>query len=154
MADVNLETEYIIVIVLGSVLVLLLLLFLVLLCVFLRKKRALCFRGRGEGGRPFVLPDKKLEERYGKKRKRTSPGKGGKAPKGKQLKYSRLGQSPALRRPRGDPFAHNYLDNPMLDEEDMNEDWSNPVFDAARSRNRDAAVCIQSWFRMIRCAAI
>lgn len=152
MADISLETEYIIVIVLGSVLVLLLLVFLCLLCVFLRKRRALCFRNRGrEDHKPFVLPDKALLERYGRKKpKKASPGKAGNKAKGKQLKYSRLGQSPALRRPRGDPFAHNYLENPMLDEEGINEDWSNPVFDAERSRNRDAAVCIQSWFRMIR----
>ena len=153
MADVSLETEYIIVIVLGSVLVLLLLVFLCLLCVFLRKRRALCFRSRrrGDEGKPFVLTDEKLRERYEKKRSRgASPVKGGNKAKGKQLKYSRLGQSPALRRPSGDPFAHNYLENPMLDGEGINEDWSNPVFDAERSRNRDAAVCIQSWFRMIR----
>lgn len=150
MTEVNLRTEYIIVIVLGSVLVSLLLLFLCLLLVFLKRRRALCFRDRDYGDKPFVLPDKKLEERYGKKRRGGSPAKGGKA-KGKQLKYSRLRPSPALPRPRGDPFAHNYLENPMLDDEEgMDEDWTNPVFDAARSRNRDAAICIQSWYRMIR----
>ena len=147
MAEVR--TEYIIVIVLGSVLVVLLVLFLCLLLIFLKKRRALCFRARGYGDKPFVLPDKTLEERYGKKRRGGSPAKGGKG-KGKQLKYSRLRPSPALQRPRGDPFAHNYLENPMLDDEGMDEDWSNPVFDAARSRNRDAAICIQSWYRMIR----
>ena len=153
MAEINLETEYIIVIVLGVVLVLLLLVFLCFICVFLRKRRALCFRDREDEEKPFILPDKTLEERY--KKCRESSGKrekkkGGKKAKGKQLKYSRLGQSPHLRRPRGDPFAHNYLENPMLDTEEMNVDWSNPVFDAERSRNRDAAICIQSWFRMIR----
>ena len=153
MATVNLNTEYIVAIALGSVLVALLLIFLCLLCVFLRKKRALCFR---DEERPFVLPDKKLEERYrgggrGRRRKERSPGKGGAGKaKGKQVRYSRLGQSPALRRPRGDPFAHNYLENPMLDDEGMGEDWTNPVFDSDRSRKRDAVISIQSWFRMIR----
>lgn len=147
-----LSTEYIIAIVLGSILVLLLLVFLCLLCVFMRKKRLLCYREDEE--RPFVLPDKKLEERYGRqlqhRGKSKSPRKAVKKNK-KAIKYSKLGQSPALRRPRGDPFAHNYLENPMLDDEDgMGEDWSNPVFDSARSRQRDAAICIQSWFRMIR----
>lgn len=143
-----LEGEYIVLIVLVSVLVLLLLVFLILVCVFLRKRRALCFRDRSDDEKPFVLPDKTLQERYKKKRKEApAKGKGGKKAKGKHL---RLGESPALRRPRGDPFAHNYLENPMLDGEEMNMDWSNPVFDAERSRNRDAAVCIQSWFRMVR----
>ena len=147
-----LATEYIVVIVLGSVLVFLILLFLFLVCVLLRKRRALCFRNRDDEERPFILPDKTLEERYAKKRKEAQAQKkrAGKKAKGKQMKYSRLGQSPALRRPSGDPFAHNYLENPMLEAEEMNEDWSNPVFDAERSRNRDAAVCIQSWYRMVR----
>ena len=148
----TLSTEYIIAIALGSVLVSLLLVFLCLLCVFLKKKRALCFRSADGGAKPFVLPDKVLEERYGwGKAKNRSPGKKkGGAAKGKQVKYSRLGQSPALRRPNVDPFAHNYLENPMLEEEGLGEDWANPVFDAERSRQRDAVVCIQSWFRMIR----
>lgn len=143
-----LETEYIVLIVLVSVLILLLLVFLVLTCVFLRKRRALCFRDRDDEEKPFVLPDKMLLERHGKKRREApAVGKGGKKAKGRRL---RLGESPNLRRPQGDPFAHNYLENPMLDGEEMNVDWSNPVFDAERSRNRDAAVCIQSWFRMVR----
>lgn len=144
----TLETEYIVLIVLVSVLVLLLLVFLTLVCVFLRKRRALCFRDRNDDEKPFVLPDKTLQERHRKKRREApAMGKGGKKAKSKHL---RLGESPALRRPRGDPFAHNYLENPMLDGEEMNVDWSNPVFDAERSRNRDAAICIQSWFRMVR----
>lgn len=155
MADVNLSTEYIIAIALGSVLVALLLVFLCLLCVFFRKKRVFCFRRRGgdEEGRPFVLTDKILEERYGKKKRRRhkSRSSGGKGGKRKSVKYSRIGRSPDLRRPRGDPFAHNYLENPMADDVDgMGEDWSNPVFDAERSQQRDAAICIQSWFRMVR----
>lgn len=146
-----LETEYIVVIVLGAVLTLLILLFLFLVCVLLRKRRALCFRNRGDEERPFILPDKTLEERYAKKRREAQAEKkrGGKKRKGKQP-YSRLGQSPDLRRPSGDPFAHNYLDNPMLEAEEMDEDWSNPVFDAERSEKRDATICIQSWYRMVR----
>ena len=155
MADAeNLNTEYIIVISLGSVLVTLLLVFLCLLCVFIRKKRALCFRSRrGDEVRPFVIPDKILEERYAKKQRRRKRGTPGKGAKGKPIKHSRrVGQhSPDLRQPTGDPFAHNYLENPMLEEVDgMGEDWSNPLFDAERSEQRDAAIHIQSWFRMIR----
>ena len=152
MAEVNLKTEYIIVIVLGSVLLLLLLVFLCLMCVLMRRRRALCFRKRDSDQQPFILPDKTLEQRYGKNhvRGKSSSDKGKKA-KGKQLKYSRLGgQSPNLRIPQGDPFAHNYLSNPMVDEDEMNVDWSNPVFDTEKARNRDAAICIQSWFRMVR----
>ena len=148
MAGVN--TEYIIAIALGSLLVTLLLVFMCLLCVFLRKKRALCFRDRRgyEQQRPFVIPDKTL---YGKKQRRRKGGSSGKGAKGKPVKYSRIGQqSPNLRQPRGDPFAHNYLEDPMLDEEAMGEDWSNPLFDAEHSQKRDAAIHIQSWFRMIR----
>ena len=152
MTGVN--TEYIIAIALGSVLVTLLLVFMCLLCVFLRKKRALCFhdhRGYEQQQRPFVIPDKTLEERYGKKQRRRKGGSPEKGAKRKPVQFSRIGQqSPNLRQPRGDPFAHNYLEDPMLDEEAMGEDWSNPLFDAERSQKRDAAIHIQSWFRMIR----
>lgn len=153
-----LATEYIVVIVLGSVLLLLLLVFLLLVCLLARRRRILCFRRKDREHKPFVLPDKKLVERYGQKqaqgkagarggRGREKPkGKGGGKAKGKL----RLGESPDLRKPRGDPFAHNYLENPLIDDEEMNVDWSNPVFDVEKSRSRDAAITIQSWYRMIR----
>lgn len=154
-----LETEYIIVIVLGSVLLLLLLVFLLLVCLLVRRRRMLCFKRKEADQKPFVLPDKKLVERYGQKRPRGGKagvrgGRGGEKQKGKgggkakgKLK---LGESPDLRKPRGDPFAHNYLENPLVDDDEMDMDWSNPVFDVEKSRSRDAAITIQSWYRMIR----
>lgn len=150
-----LATEYIVVIVLGSVLLLLLLVFLLLVCLLVRRRRMLCFRRKDGEHQPFVLPDKKLVERYGQKRPRGKAGaRGGRGReklKGKGGKGKlRPGESPDLRKPQGDPFAHNYLENPLIDDEEMNTDWSNPVFDVEKSRSRDAAITIQSWYRMIR----
>ena len=154
---VELATQYIVVIVLGSVLLLLVGVFLALLCLVMKRRRALCFRREDRDHEPFILPDKKMEERLGRKglNKEGTRGLGNKEkPKtkggAKARSKARPGGSPGLRKPRGDPFAHNYLSNPLVEEEEMNTDWSNPVFDIDKSRSRDAAICIQSWYRMIR----
>lgn len=150
----ELAMEYIVVVVLGSVLLLLFVLFLLMGFILLKKKRRLCFRRTDGVPRPFVVPDKTLEERFKKAKafSKGAPRVGEKAKPGKtKKKYSRLAESPDLHEPRGDPFAHNYLENPLVDDEEIvGEDWSNPVFDHEKSKNRDAAICIQSWFRMIR----
>ena len=150
----ELATQYIVVLVLGSVLLLLVGVFLALLCLVMKRRRLLCFRREDRDHEPFILPDKKMEERRGKRGlnkeglgdKKKPKTKGG----AKVRSKARPGGSPGLRKPRGDPFAHNYLSNPLVEEEEMNTDWSNPVFDIEKSRSRDAAMSIQSWYRMIR----
>ena len=42
------------------------------------------------------------------------------------------------------------LENPMLDPDIDNVDFSNPVFDHEKAKLRDAAIAIQAWYRMWR----
>ena len=149
-----LATEYIIVIVLASILLLLLLIFAVAVCVFAKKRRMLCFK-RDLAAKPFLVTDQQLEAGYKGKQKqrgkafsRAKPA--GNKRKSKGDKSSNYRYEP-LRSPRKkDPFADGILDNPLIEEDEFDVDWSNPTFDSERSRRYDAAVIIQTWFRMIR----
>lgn len=152
-----LATEYIIVIVLASILLLLLLVFVVAVCIFTKRRRLLCFK-TDQAARPFLVTDQQLEARFQGKRnqrdsafshKRKSKPAARKKKKSKgnkrEFRYEPL-QSPRKK----DPFADGSLGNPLIDEEEFDEDWSNPAFDAERARLYDSSVVIQTWFRMVR----
>ena len=153
----ELDDGVVAVIALGSVLVLLLVVFMLVSLVVLRQKQLLCFK-RSRNGRAFLLSDKNLERRRGgfkrnselhyarKKRKKT------KQPRGKRREqtkhYQSLGR--AVKFPKRDPFASKYLENPMVDLDELDMDWSNPAFDEDTAQKFEAAVSIQSWYRMTR----
>ena len=152
-----LATEYIVVIVLASILLLLLLVFAVAVCIFTKRRRLLCFK-TDQAARPFLVTDQQLEARFQGKRnqrdsafshKRKSKPAARKKKKSKgnkrEFRYEPL-QSPRKK----DPFADGSLGNPLIDEEEFDEDWSNPAFDAERARLYDSSVVIQTWFRMVR----
>lgn len=153
-----LATEYIIVIVLASILLLLLLIFAVAVCIFIKKRRMLCFKKADPAAKPFLVTDQQLEAGFkGKRMQKAKPFSPGRKPKPAGNKKKSKGDKSSnyryepLRSPRKkDPFADGFLDNPLIDEEEFNVDWSNPAFDSERSRRYDAAVVIQTWFRMIR----
>jgi len=152
-----LATEYIIVIVLASILLLLLLIFAVAVCIFIKKRRMLCFK-KDLAAKPFLVTDQQLEAGFkGKRTQKAKPFSPGRKPKPAGNKRKSKGDKSSnyryepLRSPRKkDPFADGLLDNPLVDEDEFNVDWSNPAFDSERSRRYDAAVVIQTWFRMIR----
>lgn len=148
-----LEVEYIIIISLCAVLALLVLMFAVALLILLKKRRLLCFK-RNAAARPFAIPDHRIEAglvSQGAKRRsifRANPARHKKQKKNKLL-YEPLRQSPSTS--RKNPFANSTLENPMVDAEELHEeDWTNPAFDKERSNRFDAAVIIQSWYRMSR----
>lgn len=138
----ELDVGYIVVIVLCSVLVVLLLVFVLTCVLLLRKKRLLCFKNR-EYTRPLLYSEREIQK--SKKRKKRSAVQ-------KKKKKTRIYQSisKGLRFPKRDPFASNYLENPMVDMEELEADWTNPAFDEFGAQMHDAVVTIQSWFRMIR----
>lgn len=150
---VELEGGFIVAITLASALVLLLLVFLATSLLVIRKKRLFCFRRDHEDG-PFRLPDKnelqggwkrkKLPFEQKHKHKRKKKAKGG----NKSKHYQSLSRLPKF--PSSDPFANKFLENPMVDMDDFNMDWTNPAFDKEGAQIRDAATTIQSWYRMIR----
>ncbi len=138
--------EYVVVIILASILVILVVVFFLASLIFLKKRRILCFK-RDDSVKPYARTDHQLEVGYG--------GARGKKPKGKRFsplrsnEYQRLGgRSPSD--PKHDPFANALLANPMVDEEELNMDWSNPTFDTEKSQQYDAAITLQSWYRMRR----
>lgn len=61
--------------------------------------------------------------------------------------HAKLGQKKKM------PFEEDreaLLENPMLDPDLDKIDFTNPVFDHEKAKSRDAAVTIQSWYRMWR----
>lgn len=141
----ELEVGLIIAIVLGSILVLLLVAFLLSLLVVLRTKHLLCFK-KNAYHRPFLHSDR--ERKRGLKKKTRPPFISSRGPaKGKEY-YQSIGR--AVKFPKRDPFASKFLENPMVSMEDFDMDWSNPAFDETRALKYDAAVAIQSWYRMVR----
>ena len=145
----QLEFEYIVVIVLASILVLLVIVFFAAMLLFIKKRRMFCF-SRDVEAKPFLIPDKQMEQSYRKNEKRGglpfSPSKKG------AHKYQPLDSSAFLS--KRDPFANKILENPMVNEDDLDADWTNPAFDVERSQLFDAAVTIQSWHRMMRWAVL
>ncbi len=151
---VQIDGSIIAVIVLGSVLVILLLLFVLTSLIVVRKKRLLCFK-RNDYGRPFLHTDRELEKRRGRLDKDSRLPYGKKVPKKNKKRAKRKNEgyqsfSKALMFPKRDPFAKSFLENPMIDSEELDMDWTNPAFDAARAQKYDAVLSIQSWYRMLR----
>lgn len=154
-----LDLEFIIVIILGGIVILLILVFLIAMLIFMKKRRMMCF-GRDAAAKPFVVTDKQLEAGWrGRQRQKSRPFSQARPshakPKGKRGKrgkvggrYTPLRGSPAA--PKKDPFAKGFLENPMVDDEELDVDWTNPAFDENRARLYDAAVSIQCWYRMVR----
>ena len=146
----TLDTGRIVVIALASVLVFLIVAVFVIALVLMKKRSLLCFK-RKTNVRPILLSDRELEARYGprKQRRRNKNRAKSKASRKKSRgQYQSLGRSSMF--PKSDPFANKYLENPLVDDDEFNVDWSNPAFDEEGSRLYDAAVMIQSWYRMIR----
>ena len=143
-----LEPGFIAVIVLGSVLALLLFAFAATSVVLLRKKRLLCFRHAGYT-RPFLHSDLDFPRRRGKSRIPLDWRHGKKNKKKKKTQHYQS-FSKGLKFPKRDIFARNFLENPMVDTDELDADWTNPAFDEAAAYIHDAAVSVQSWYRMIR----
>lgn len=155
---VELGSGIIAVIVLGSVLVSLLLLFALTTVLLLRKKRLFCFK-RQAYTRPFLQTDRNYGKHYGHKKKKKGrllqeANRKGATTGNKSNPTGYQSFSKALRFPKRDPFANSYLENPMLDMEELDTDWTNPAFDRSRAERFDAVITIQSWYRMIRYKAV
>ena len=66
----------------------------------------------------------------------------------KKTKYHSLGKAPRF--PKSDPFTNKFLENPLIADDEFDMDWTNPAFDREGAMKYDAAIIIQSWYRMIR----
>ena len=134
--------------------------FVYLLYFYLVKKRR---SKRDRLRRPLLLHDKQTEKGQGL----LASGKAKSSANNNKRRFARkTGAKSKIKDPsiydrpfrdrklkQRDPFNPDMLDNPMADD-DFDTDWSNPAFDAGRSQVYDAAVTIQTWYRMIRFVAL
>ena len=149
-----LDVTYIVVIVLASVVVFLVATIGVVALALVYRRRLLCFKRELDQAR---LLQSDLE-RYGPVRKkhkrkqsklfdRKNPKRKARRNK-KRVKYHSLGKAPRF--PKSDPFTNKFLENPLIADDEFDMDWSNPAFDREAAMKYDAAITIQSWYRMIR----
>lgn len=138
-------------VVLGTIIVLLVIALAISACLFLKKRRKLCFRDIFDDQKTVLLGDKRRKTKprqFNKKNPKPGKPKPKKKRKPREAKYHSLGRAPP--RFKTDPFANVEMNNPLEDNFELEEDWSNPLFDSEKAAARDAAICIQSWYRMIR----
>ena len=148
------ETSYIIVIVLVSIVLILLVTIVVAALVLVYRRRMWCFKRRLDQAR---LLQSDLE-RYGpvrkkkrykrnrifeRKRQKRNPRK-----HKNKSKYQSLGKAPRFS--KSDPFTNKFLENPLIADDEFDMDWTNPAFDSEGAIMYDAAITIQSWYRMVR----
>lgn len=129
------EWQYFAIPALCVVVILLFLVLLVALLLCLRKREMLCFKSR--------------------RRKRARGGD-------EETRFTNIYSKEEERRPMGlkrrrqhfaDPFANRFSDPFFMDQGLENFDisqWDNPLFDAKGAREREAAITIQTWWRMVR----
>lgn len=149
-----LDTAYIVVIVLVSVVLLLLVTITLAALLLMYRRRMWCFKRRLNQER---LLQSDLE-RYGpvRRNKRFKQGKAFERKRRKQKrKYKKskrkttsLGKAPRFA--NSDPFTNKFLENPLIADDEFDMDWTNPAFDSEAAQRYDAAIMIQSWYRMIR----
>lgn len=141
-------------VILGAIVLILIVALLLSALLFCRKRGKLCFKVRYDDVKPFLRTDKQLDSEAQKrgffyqKLKQKPLKKRQKKKKNSKVKYHSIGKAPRF--PRSDPFAKKFLENPMIDDDDFDVDWSNPAFDMAQAQARDAAIMVQSWYRMVR----
>ena len=123
--------------ILASAAVLLTMVFIAVACLFLKRRRMLCWKSQRK--RPKNHTEPPTEEMYGlytasrpKKRKSRL----------KKPKFT------AEKREFSDPFIKRFS-NPFEYEDYNIQDWENPLFDMDEARERDAIIKIQSWWRMV-----
>ena len=145
------NTSYTVAIVLISIVLILLVTIVVAALILVYRRRMWCFKRRLDQAR---LLQRDLE-RYGpvrkKKRNRILERKRQKRKLRKyknKSKYHSLGKAPRF--PKSDPFTNKFLENPLIADDEFDMDWTNPAFDTEGAIMYDAAITIQSWYRMVR----
>lgn len=122
-------------------------------CFALYRKNMLCFKRRVDHRRPQIFTQEDIEK--GLKRKQRLKGLSKQSSKKPNNPNYLQPQRPHKynRKKSQMPFKEDkeeLLQNPMLDPDLDKVDFSNPMFDHKKALVRDAAVTIQSWYRMWR----
>ena len=125
--------------ILGVVIILLFGVAVVGFCVFLRKRELLCFRTKRSSTHKNYS-DTEYSYLYEKQNERVAPRRRFLNKAQNKLQRSQTKQ-------RADPFNKRFSEIPLdIDLENEPGNWENPLFD----HKNDAAISIQSWWRMIR----
>lgn len=123
---------------LSVVALLLIILMFAILIVYLRKRKLWCFEDNP--GRRKRDEEKLLDKYSGRE-------------KNKKKKFVRRRVVVADGQKRIDPFADKFSDPINMAEDFLdgeNPDWNNPLFDVKAARRKDAAITLQTWWRMTR----
>ena len=119
--------------ILAPVVFLLVIVMFVIMVIYLKKRRLLCFN---EDGQRNKKDEEKMLSKYHNKSNRK--------------RRRRIGQND--QKNFSDPFA-GIFSNPIQMEDFLdgeNQDWDNPLFDVQSAKRKDAAITIQTWWRMTR----
>lgn len=141
MSDINDQVVIVVPAVLGTVLVVLAVIMVVFVVWLARRKKIWCFRRaeRKTQPLPFHTPAE-IQSRLQHKR-RLRGFKGGKK---SRLDHNSIRKSLLSDQPDGD------VQNPLVGADELDEDFTNPVFDTEAARYLDAAVTIQAWWKMLK----
>ena len=123
--------------ILASAAVLLTMVFIAVACLFLKRRRMLCWKSQRK--RPKNPTEPPTEEMYGLYT--------ASRPKKRKSKLKKRNFT-AEKREFSDPFI-NRFSNPFEYEDYNIQDWENPLFDMDEARKREAIIRIQSWWRMV-----
>ena len=108
----------------------------IIMVIYLNKRGLLCFNDDGQRNKK---DEEKMLLKYHNKGK------------GKKKKRNRIGH-PEQKNGFSDPFVGRFS-NPIQMEDFIdgeNQDWDNPLFDVQAAKRKDAAITIQTWWRMTR----
>ena len=146
----SLEVGHIVAIVCAGVFFLVLMAVGSLCVVYVYHRNMLCFRRRRISKRPHIYSQGDLEK--GLQRKRRLKGLN-RPPSSSHKRRSSRADGHVHHKKKRLPFEEDHntiLENPMADPDLERTDFSNPMFDHKKARLRDAAILIQSWYRMWR----
>ena len=141
MSDLNNDQIVIVVpVVLGAILIVLAVSVMVFIAWYARSKKIWCFARAERKTQPlrFHTPAE-IESRLQHKR-RLRGFKGS--------RKSRLDNS--IKKALLSDQTNGDVQNPLVGVDELNDDFTNPVFDVEAARYLDAAITIQSWWRMLK----
>ena len=113
---------------------------------FARRKKLWCFARAERGTQPLQIQTPAEMEAKLQHKKRLRGFKGSRRIMGFNILDRRQSIKRSILNNQDDG-----LQNPLVGNDELDGDFSNPLFDLEAARSRDAATTIQSWWRMHRC---
>lgn len=141
MSDLSDEIVIVVPVVLGATLVVLAVSMVVFIAWYSHRKKIWCFARAERKTQPLTFhTPAELESRLQHKRRL----RGFKGARKSRLGHSSIKKSLLGDQPDGD------VQNPLVGADELDDDFTNPVFDIEAARYLDAAITIQCWWRMLK----